>query len=251
MTKNSTALLCFSLARRSQRVTLPMIWSLLPSGFLKEGVSHSVIGSIFQDLFSTSFLSAMLNLEPVSRVAMTSEMSESLFWVASTILVALIVVVVSEMDSSVMVLTLSRFFLLGLGVLPAFVLFSRELERPRDLSEAEVELALVADEARRRVEFLLFLPSRDFLSLSFFFFLLLLSLEDDEDSLEEDDDLLLLVLEDDLVVVLLEPPLQAWVACPVRPQDSHLRVFLSTVQASLLWAPLQIQHWRLKGVSES
>ena len=61
---------------------------------------------------------------------MTSEMSESFFWVASTILVALIVVVVSEMDSSVMVLTLSRFFLLGLGVLPAFVLFSRELERP-------------------------------------------------------------------------------------------------------------------------
>ena len=177
----------------------------------------------------------MLYFEPVSRVAAISDVSGCPFCAASIILVALIMIVDSETSFSVMLFTLSRFFFLGFGVRPALDLFSRELERPRDLSEAEVELALVADEARRRVEFLLFLPSRDFLSLSFFFFLLLLSLEDDEDSLEEDDDLLLLVvLEDDLVVVLLEPPLQAWVACPVRPQDSHLRVFLSTVQASLL-----------------
>ena len=161
---------------------------------------------------------------------------------------ALIVVTESETSDSfsVMLFTLSRFFRLGFGVLPALDLFSRELERPRARSEAEVDfplVALVADEARRRVDLLVFFSSRDFRSF-FFFLLLLLSLDDDEDeSLEDDDDLApLFCLEDVRVVDLLEPPRHASVACPVREQDAHLSVVLSTVHASLLCAPLQIQH---------
>ena len=161
-------------------------------------------------------------------------------------------IVDSETSFSVMLFTLSRFFFLGFGVRPALDLFSRELERPRDRSEAEVDLPLVADEARRRVEFLFFFPSRDFLSF-FFFFLLLLSLEDDEeDSLVEEDDLALLAcLDDGLEGGLRDPPLQASVAWPVRLQVSHLSVFLSAVHASLLCAPLQIQHCRFDVVSVS
>ena len=135
-----------------------------------------------------------------------------------------------------MLFTLSRFFLLGCGVLPAFDLFSRELERPR---EAEVDfplVALVADEARCRVDLLFFFSSRDFRSFFFFFFFLLRSLDDDDDeSLEDDDDLAPLVcLEDVRVDDLLEPPRQASVTCPVREQEAHLSDALSTVQASLL-----------------
>ena len=98
-------------------------------------------------------------------------------------------IVDSETSFSVILFTWSLFFFLGFGVRPARDLLSRELERPRDRS--------VADEAQRRVEFLFFFPSRDFLSF-FFFFLLLLSLDDDEeDSLVEEDDLALLACLDD------------------------------------------------------
>ena len=92
-----------------------------------------------------------------------------------------------------MLFTVSRFLRVNFGVLPALCLISLELDLPRDrLPETEL---LEAEEARRRVDFLLSL-SRDFRFLSSFLFLLrlLLSLEvdeeDDEDELADADRLL-------------------------------------------------------------
>ena len=92
-----------------------------------------------------------------------------------------------------MLFTGSPFLRVNFGVLPALCFVSLELDLPRDrLPETEL---FEADEARRRVDFSLFL-SRDFRFLSSFLFRLrlLLSLEvkeeDDEDELADADRLL-------------------------------------------------------------
>ena len=111
---------------------------------------------------------------------------------------------------------------------------SLEVDLPRE-REAETEL-FVADEARRRVDFSLFL-SCDFRFLSSFLFRLrlLLSLEDEEDDeveLAEVDRLLppLVEVEDGRRAL----PRQASVTWPVISHLLHLRVLLSAVHESLL-----------------
>ena len=82
----------------------------------------SVSFSTFQPLAAASAWSTMLYLDPVSTVIFR----ESAFspWETSAILVARILDSESEKLSSWMIFTVSLFFLLGFGVLPAF---------PRDL----------------------------------------------------------------------------------------------------------------------
>ena len=109
---------------------------------------------------------------------------------------------------------------------------SLEVNLPRE-REAETEL-FVTDEARRRVDFSLFL-SCDFRFLSSFLFRLrlLLSLgdeEDDEVELAEVVRLLPPLVEDGRRAL----PRQASVTWPVISHLSHLKVLLSAVQESLL-----------------
>ena len=143
----------------------------------------------------------------------------------------------------------SRFFRLIFGVLPAVLCFvSLEEVLPRERL-AETEL-LVADDARRRVDFSLFL-SRDLCLLSSFLFRLrlLLSLEEEEDEdVELGEVVRLLPLDEDGRRPL---PLHASVTWPVILHLSHLRDLLSAVQESLLWFPLHAQHLKSPGFSTS
>ena len=122
---------------------------------------------------------------------------------------------------------------MNFGVLPAALCFvSLEVDLPRE-REAETEL-FVADEARRRVDFSLFL-SCDFRLLSSFLFRLrlLLSLEEEEDEEVELAEVVRLLppLDEDGRRAL---PRQASVTWPVISHLSHLRDLLSAVQESLL-----------------
>ena len=212
-----------------------MTLSSLPSGLVRLGVSQIEIGSILQLLVFTSSWSSKLYFDPVSRVAKISVWLDILPQFTCTILVALIETLQSEIFATVskMWFTGSRFFRLIFGVLPAVLCFvSLEEVLPRERL-AETEL-LVADDARCRVDFSLFL-SRDLCLLSSFLFRLrlLLSLEE-----EEDED-----VELGEVVRLLPPldedgrrplPRHASVTWPVILHLSHLRDLLSAVQESLL-----------------
>merc|ERR1711994_17822 len=74
VTNSSTFLLFWFSLRLIQRVALPEIGILLPSGYLRHGSCHSESLSTFQPLLRATDSSIILNLDPVSRVTFSWEL---------------------------------------------------------------------------------------------------------------------------------------------------------------------------------